>query len=342
MGQFTIEALPEFAQQFIKEMQQKGRKGTSVKRYIYDLIDYFHWLEKEKGIVGFEEWAALDIEDYVEFFSMLRQERESSKRTLHRFRTVLNQLTLYYRERNYDVCTPGIIVIESLMRDSVYQKEDFITEKEYRYLKQSIVSPVGLSEKRLLARPFLINRNLSIITLFAEYGLTMHELSELVMKNVDLVSKRITVSREGYERVLDIDPKDALLLNYYLKDIPKTVRPRVNGNDPLFVAFDFYRGTYHWDYPNTKPKGITEVSIQKMIRGEIKKAAFHRQVSARNLRNTSILNEILQGKSKEELFERFGFKTDWYINRYLQYAFKIDPSLKEIYLETTEKKLNGA
>lgn len=331
--------VPQYVQEFIRAIQDKGRKSSTVKRYIYDLIDFLNWLEYEKGGNDFDYWLALEVEDYNLFFNMVKSERGCSKRTLHRFRTVLNQLALYYKEKGYDICTPGIITLEDLTKEMILKESDFVNKEEMERLKASIISPTGLSEKKLLSRPFLINRNISIITLFVDYGLTMSELSDLTMKDINLAINEIKIWREGYKREIKIDRKDGLLLNYYIKDIPKAVRPRTNENDPFFVAFDYYRGTYHWDYENKSPKKLTEVAIQKMIRGEIKKAKFDRQVTARNLRNASILNEILKGTTRKELFERFGFKTEWYINRFLRYAIKIEPELKHVYYDEVEKNV---
>ncbi|MBO1581614.1 hypothetical protein J4P91_18625 [Bacillus sp. XF8] len=70
-------------------------------------------------------------------------------------------------------------------------------------------------------------------------------------------------------RIITLAEEDKKQLFRYYKTIPEPVRPKYHSYDPLFVAFDFTRGTYHWSYENEAPKGLFEVSVQKMIRLEI-------------------------------------------------------------------------
>lgn len=67
-----------------------------------------------------------------------------------------------------------------------------------------------------------------------------------------------------------LNEEDKLHLYNYYKTIPEPVRPKYHSNDPLFVAFDFTHGTYHWRYEDDAPKFLTEISVQKMIRLEVK------------------------------------------------------------------------
>lgn len=332
MELFTVEDMPPYIQAFLHEKRNSGRKENSVQRYVYDLNDFLQWMEDAKHATDFETWSELDMDDYVDYFQMLRREKNYSKRTLHRFRTVLNQLAVHYAREGMDVVLPKFLVLESLMKDRALTRNDFIDHAEFERLTYSVLSPVGLTERQLIARPFLMNRNLAILVLFTKYGLSMHELSELSWDDVNLVAGEIKVTREAYERIVEIDRNDILLLNYYMNDVPKAVRPRRNRKDPFFVAFDFYRGTYHWDYPTDAPKRIAEVSIQKMIRGEIRKAEFKRRVTARHLRNTSILNSLLNKEDRSIIFQTYGFKTEWYIKRFMTYAFTINPDLRDFYL----------
>ncbi|MGY4558832.1 hypothetical protein ACVW18_005180, partial [Bacillus thuringiensis] len=108
------------------------------------------------------------------------------------------------------------------------------------------------------------------------------------------------------------------LYNYY-KTIPEPVRPKYHSNDPLFVAFDFTRGTYHWSYEDDAPKFLTEISIQKMIRLEVKRANLRKGISAQHFRNTYILRRIQGNDSPEQIMQQIGFKSSLSLKRYFDY-----------------------
>lgn len=101
--------------------------------------------------------------------------------------------------------------------------------------------------------------------------------------------------------------------------IPEPVRPKYHSNDPLFVAYDFTRKTYHWSYDNDAPKALTEIAVQKMIRLEVERANLRKGISAQHLRNTFILqlieNEVLEG----QIINQVGFKSKLSLKRYYDY-----------------------
>ncbi|MCQ6344220.1 hypothetical protein NPM06_32800 [Bacillus cereus] len=53
------------------------------------------------------------------------------------------------------------------------RKEDFITKEEEKKLKNILSSSEGLSEEQLSVRPLLIDRNVAILSLLLDYGLTL-------------------------------------------------------------------------------------------------------------------------------------------------------------------------
>ncbi|PEW23537.1 integrase, partial [Bacillus thuringiensis] len=86
-----------------------------------------------------------------------------------------------------------------------------------------------------------------------------------------------------------------------------------------FVAFDFTRGTYHWSYEEDAPKFLTEISIQKMIRLEVKRANLRKGISAQHFRNTYILRSIQGNNFHEQIMQQIGFKSNLSLKRYYDY-----------------------
>lgn len=208
----------------------------------------------------------------------------------------------------------------ALIPDQSLSDSDFITEAEEKLLKHTVLSTKGLTERQDKYRPLIMDRNTCIINLIVNYGLSLQELISLNMSHIQFVRNTLIVPGEnGMTRSISLTGEDTKQLYNYYKTIPEPVRPRQHTDNPLFVAFDFNRGTYCWVYENDAPKALSEVAIQKMIRLEVKRAELNRRISAQQMRNTYILRLIKQGFSESELIDKIGFKTKISLKRYFQY-----------------------
>lgn len=208
----------------------------------------------------------------------------------------------------------------SLIPDQSLNDSDFITKLEEALLKQTVLSTKGLTERQAKYRPLIMDRNVCIINLIVNYGLSLQELVSLNMSHIQFARNTLIVPGEnGITRSIFLTVEDKQQLYKYYSTIPESVRPRQHTDNPLFVAFDFNRGTYRWVYENDAPKALSEVAIQKMIRLEVKRAELDRRISAQQMRNTFILRLIKQGLSESELIARIGFKTKISLKRYYQY-----------------------
>lgn len=208
----------------------------------------------------------------------------------------------------------------SLIPDQSLHDNDFITEVEEKLLKQTVLSTKGLTERQAKYRPLIMDRNVCILNLVVNYGVSLQELVSLNMSHIKFARNTLVVRGEnGINRSISLSENDTKQLYKYYKTIPEPVRPRQYTDNPLFVAFDFNRGTYRWVYEKDAPKALSEVAIQKMIRLEVKRSGMNRRISAQQMRNTFIIRLIKQGITKDELASRMGFKTKISLKRYYQY-----------------------
>lgn len=137
------------------------------------------------------------------------------------------------------------------------------------------------------------------------------------MIHVHFENNTLSIPEESkVNRTIHLKERDKLHLYNYYQTIPEPVRPKYHSNDPLFVAFDITRGTYHRSYDDDAPKFLTEISIQKMIRLEIKRANLRKGISAQHFRNTFILRSIQDNTTSEEIMQQIGFKSQFSLKRY--------------------------
>lgn len=162
-----------------------------------------------------------------------------------------------------------------------------------------------------------LERNVAIVTLLLDYGLSLKELVSLWMIHVHFENNALSIPDDSkVNRSIHLKEEDTLHLYKYYKGIPEPVRPKYHSNDSLFIAFDFTRGTYHWNYDNDAPKFLTEISIQKMIRLEVKRANLRKGISAQHFRNTFIFRGIQENTSVEQVIYQMRFNSNLFLKRY--------------------------
>uniref|UniRef100_UPI00035D2065 tyrosine-type recombinase/integrase n=1 Tax=Bacillus sp. 95MFCvi2.1 TaxID=1151121 RepID=UPI00035D2065 len=288
---------------------------STIKRYVYDIEDFGHWLQKSKKLPTCNIWTTLNKKDFEAYFYDLKKKRQYSDKTIHRVYIVLNRLYQYLKLPN-----PLKDMQLSIQPNRALRAEDFISKEEEKRLKVILTSLEGLTEKQRSVRPVLMDRNISIVHLLIHNGLSLQELVGLQMKHVHFENNTILVPGiVGIERTILLTEEDKKRLFNYYKIIPEPVRPSYHSNDPLFVAFDFTRKTYHWSYENDAPKALTEIAVQKMIRIEVKRANLRKGISAQHLRNTFILRLIEHGILEEQIIKQVGFKSKLSLKRYYDY-----------------------
>ncbi|WP_242285118.1 site-specific integrase [Bacillus cereus group sp. BfR-BA-01394] len=308
-------SLEKTLEDFSTYLSGKGRKHSTIQRYAYDIKDFYRWLNENELLLHIKSWKEISVDDYQAYFSVLENKREYSLKTRHRIWVVLKKLHMFL-----GIVSPIDDIHLSLIPDQSLNENDFITELEESLLKQTVLSTKGLTERQAKYRPLIMDRNACIINLILNHGLSLQELVSLNMSHIQFARNTLIVPGEnGATRTVFLTAEDTQQLYKYYSTIPEPVRPQQHTDNPLFVAFDFNRGTYRWVYENDAPKALSEVAIQKMIRLEVKRAELNRRISAQRMRNTFILRLIKQGVTEEELVSRMGFKTKISLKRYYQY-----------------------
>lgn len=311
----SAKTLEKPIQYFIDYLRKKGRKPSTIKRYIYDIEHFLNWLKITKRTLDENIWETLSSENFKSFFGHLKNERNYSDKSIYRIYIALNKL---YESLDSPSPIEGLIQIDQPNRS--LRDQDFISTNEGKCLKEIISSLEGLTDKQSATRPMILERNISIVTLLLDYGLSLKELVSLRMAHVHFENNTLSIAEDSIlNRTIYLKEKDKLHLYNYYKTIPEPVRPKYHSNDPLFVAFDFTRGTYHWSYDDDAPKFLTEISIQKMIRLEVKRANLRKGIAAQHFRNTYILKQIQEKNSPEKIMQRAGFKSNLSLKRYYDY-----------------------
>ncbi|HET7578086.1 MAG TPA: tyrosine-type recombinase/integrase [Bacillales bacterium] len=317
MNLFSGRSIPDEAKKYLIHLEKKGRQPSTIQRYAYDLEDFFLWLNAN----GHDLWKELSVEDLKAYFNFLQQDKHYSRKTTDRILTVLHRFYAYFHEMGIVSGNPAKAIHLSDDDSDDLVEDDFITDDEAKTLLRSIPSLDGLSENQQKSRAYLGERNLAIVTLFLQYGLTLTELVSLRMVDMHFEKNKINIpSVSSDSRTITLTTEDMKRIYSYYRNIPEAVRPGHYSGDSLFVAFDFGRNTYRWDYSVDAPKRLTEIAVQKMIRQEVRRAGLRKGISARHLRRTCILRMLQDGESAETVQAVTGMKTGLSLKRYLHFC----------------------
>ncbi|MGD6962765.1 tyrosine-type recombinase/integrase [Fictibacillus phosphorivorans] len=318
--------LPEYADSFIVHLQKKDRTKSTIKRYYYDLLDFFAWVRVIKKTDDLRVIQSLDTLTLKEYFLFLSEQREYRTATSKRVFTVIKSLFFYLHTNRKISSNPFNELEQTLKEDTQFTDDDFISDEEYKTLFQTLSSYEGLTEKQQKYRHLLIKRNEAILSLLYRYGITLQEITNIEMKHVHFTQHELTVINKKEARLIALDDETQQLLYEYKEKIPEVIRPRVYSSDRFFIAFDYQRGTYRFDYGKYEPKPLTVIAIQKMLRQEVRRSGLREGISSQHLRRTAILNLLKEGKDEEDVQLWFGLKSNLTLNRY------------EAYLEAAEVK----
>jgi site-specific recombinase XerD len=311
--------LPEYADLFIIHLQNKGRKKSTIKRYYYDLLDFFAWLRVIKDDDTLQVIQSTDASLLNDFFLFLSEQREYSAATSKRIFTVIKSLFQFLHFKKIVQNNPFKDLEQKFKENMSFTEEDFLTEEEYERLYNTLSSFTGLTEKQQKYRHLLIKRNQTIVALLYHYGLTLQELSTIEMKHVYFTRNQLEIINDNEVRLIQLDDFTNKLLYDYRDNIPESLRPKAYSSDRFFVAFDYQRGTYRFDYSNYEPKPLTVIAIQKMLRQEIRRSGIRNGVSSQHLRRTAILNFLSKSNRDEEVQKWFGLKSHLTLQRYEDY-----------------------
>lgn len=305
----------EYLDPFIRFLQEKGRKPSTLKQYISDLEKFFDWLSNYKGTTINEEiLRSLSDQDLKSYVNELNNQNLSDAS----FRRLISVLNQFLRFLNLD---PGTIIDKPKDRPlRSLKSKDFISKKEMQQLLTSMKK-----SNNSIARDHLIERNLAIVCLSRYYGLTPKDISSITMNNINLAQKTIDINTSKNTLIIKLEEEHIQYIRDYLYSIEKVLRPRLRTKDPLFVSFFNLTCRFHFDYVAGMPKGLSIRGIQEMIKDEVRIARL-RKISAKHLRNSCIIDHLSRGFSDEAIISFFRLSNSFSLRRYKEYIKYISTS----------------
>jgi site-specific recombinase XerD len=296
---------------FLKDTKSPG----SARRYRYDLEAFFRWVVAQKGECDDKALLSLPRSIYDRYLTY-HAEKGASSASLRRITAALNGWLTYISQ---DPLPPP----PGHQRDLT--DSDFVTEEEMQQLIATMKSPANRTQDEIEVWRRLRDRNIAIVMLLYKHGLTVSEVANLSMKDINLTQGILTIHNDkGVSRTIQLTSEQRMQLVATYNAIPKRIRPYLYSEDPLFVAFSYARKEYRLNYITSfgTPWRLSAEAIKKMIRLEVRRAGL-RPISATHMRNTRILEHLKSGKSDEEVLKYFGLSNWRALIRYKKYLNSI-------------------
>ncbi|MGC3792000.1 tyrosine-type recombinase/integrase [Priestia aryabhattai] len=296
-----------YVEAFVTDLTTNQNKTAStVKMYKYDIESFISWYENQNSDLPFSEWLKLNEEDFLQYFGYLTTEN-SSQANLKRIASSLNSMLRFYEQ--------DIYLVPTKKSQRPLEDIDFLTDVEIKRL----LNPkkyCNLSSLQSEMYEYLGERNLSILLLMIKHGLTVNDIYNLSIEDVNFTQSEIRVYSKDNYRLIKLRKKEKQILLSYYESIPDLFRPALYSSHPLFLPFNPQSLTFYYDYDKAEPKRLSIRGIQKVIMTECKRANLKRIVSSTQLRNTAILLAIKAGLKNKDLQYMFGMKTPHALLRY--------------------------
>lgn len=298
----------EAINEYLLYMQGNGRKLSTMRRYRYDLVQLAIWIENSEDALNLPFYRDITTEQFNDYCKVAKHMQSRSAASLKRIMSVIINF-LDYHSVFLDSVDRG--------REILLELDNFAPDNEIEKLLCTMNTFEGLTNYQVSGRKFIMNRNLFLVHLMIYYGFSIHDLTTLTMQDINFGQGTLMpVSAGGIKRAIPLNNIDRHLLVATYKDIPESVRPRQNTNDPFFVTFHHATSTFQWDYSTESPKKLTKIAIQRMFQKEIKRADVH-HLSPTTLRNRHILDSLRDCVSAAEIKVLLGMKSIEAMHRYI-------------------------
>ncbi len=212
------------------------------------------------------------------------------------------------------------VFLESVDRgkQELLQLHNFASDTEIKRSLQTMKSIDGLTPYQITGRNNIINRNLLIVHLMIYYGFSIHDLTNLTMQDVNFGQGVLfPTAAGGIKRAIPLNATDQELLLATYKDIPESVQPRPNTQDPFFVTFHHATGTFQWDYSTESPKKINKNSNTANATKKKLNVQTFTTSPPTTLRNRHILDSLRSGIGAAEIKVLLGMKSIEAMHRYI-------------------------
>src|SRR6266852_1310165 len=233
---------------FLQELEGGNKSTLTLTAYKTDLMQFFLWLSENDITVTIPGQVMRGhVNEYLAFLSSQGRSGVTRARKL----AAIKSFFVYLKDEHIVSSSPA----ETIHMPNIERKRKVV-------LRQDEYS-------RVLAEAAGDPRDYCIFQVFLHTGIRVSELVSLLLTDLDLEQKTITIHGKGNrERVIPLEKKPLQALKLYFDH-------RLKGTDPHIFL-------------NYKGEGLSIRGVRKLVDKYLKKAGITKQISCHGLRRTCL------------------------------------------------------
>lgn len=245
--------LPPYVTHYIIEEREAGLiSDKTVHAYAYDFQTFFtYWNQSSLNYpsmkdIPLHDFLALKEENLVHYKNYLVDEKKLSSNTVLRKISTLHRFYLYLHKKGLTDSCPTVF----LEKPQASRKKDVLSEQQILRLLEGVRSNskiliktengsqvVPISTRARLRREKCIPRNLAVIMLFLETGITIQEMAALNISDFDYDRKTLHIAARDNITDLPLSENASEAVRFYLfgEGVPKWFFEKYPDSEKLYA-----------------------------------------------------------------------------------------------------------
>ncbi|KKR04769.1 MAG: Tyrosine recombinase XerC [Parcubacteria group bacterium GW2011_GWC2_39_14] len=280
--------IKKLANDFIRDLEErKKRTARTVEHYDLYLQRFLKWLD-QNNVTDFNQ---IDFKVIASYRAWLENFKDPIRKTL------LNKSTANY----YLIAVRGLMEFATRKGfkglRAIDVKLSKISKENLKYLKKDELVLLLEAPNEVNQDTLITLRDKAVLEMLFCTGLKVSSLANATRDQIDKSKNKFIFINLGKQK------RELIFSNQASEALQKYLSKRKDKNQFLFISHD------NAISGRKAPKGLSARSIERTIERYAKHANLKKRVTPQIIRNTYLVNKLLQGDDIEKLKNELGFSS---------------------------------
>ncbi len=259
---------------------EKNLSANTVNAYSKDLLHFINYLKN----LGILKTSDLSLDAFRKYLRYLDNFKYSNRTIIRKYSSYMNFFRFLEDNQYTNIQLTQLIKVPKKHHRFYF----FLSQKEIETLLESM-KPVDCASIR----------NRTLIELIYSTGARVSEVSGILLKDMDLKNREISVTGKGRkQRILYVNQSALKWIEIYLKVRDKIVSSK---NRDKYAIDDYL-------FLNKFGKKLSVRSIGTIVKESLKKAGIEKNITPHGIRHTFATHLLQEGAGIREIQELLGHK----------------------------------
>jgi len=259
---------------------EKNLSANTVNAYSKDLLHFINYLKN----LGISKTSDLSLDAFRKYLKYIDNFKYSNRTIIRKYSSYMNFFRFLEDNQYTNIQLTQLINVPK----KHHRFYSFLSQKEIETLLESI-KPVNYASIR----------NRTLIELIYSTGARVSEAAGILLKDVDLKNREISVTGKGRkQRILYLNQSALKWIEIYLKVRDKIVSLK---NRDKYAIADYL-------FLNKFGKKLSVRSIRTIVKESLKRAGIEKNITPHGIRHTFATHLLQEGAGIREIQELLGHK----------------------------------